>query len=199
MKSLTSAAPLVLALMVANCEDRLPAPPTAPTLIPSESSPAAKWVTWKLVTTVTSIGGPRINCFRPYDYGDVGTTLRDLPPLGITRSAESIRFLVPDGWWNDPYAYVGTVVGEDFTAASPSFDLSYACDGTPFARSPVVWRGQVSGRFSSNGSSLTAAEVWWWKFPTGNEVTVHIDWTATRQDDLLYQSQRGTARVAPPA
>jgi hypothetical protein len=73
---------------------------------------------------------------------------------------------------------VGSVVGQDFTPTSGSFDGYYTCAGSP--RSDWIWEGHVSGRFSSDGSSLTAREVWSYKFPTGDDVTVHIDWTATR-------------------
>lgn len=184
MKSLTAVAPLVLALLVAGCENRLPAPPTAPTtLIPSESSPAARPVGWNLTTTITSIAGSRGDCFSPVSSGGIGTPFHDHQfPLTITRSGESISLVVPDGW-SDPYRYVGIVVGEDFTAGG-RLAYSYTCSGSPPTRSDVVWEGHVSGRFSSDGYSLTAREVWSYKFPTGGEVTVHIDWTATRQDDL---------------
>ena len=59
---------------------------------------------------------------------------------------------------------------------------SYTCSGSPPTRSDVVWEGHVSGRFSSDGYSLTATEVWSYRFTTGEKITVHIDWTATRQD-----------------
>jgi hypothetical protein len=186
MKSLNAVAPLVLALLVAGCENRLPAPPTAPTLIPSETSPAATTVRWDLTSTITSITGSRGDCFSPVDWGTIGTPFHHyMFPLTITRSAESIRLVVPDGW-SDPYGYVGIVVGEDFTAGG-GFGYSYTCSGSPPTRSDVVWEGHVSGRFSSDGSSLTATEVWSYKFPNGDQVTVHMDWTATRQAERAYE------------
>ena len=184
MKSLTAVAPLVLALLVAGCgENRSTVTPTAPTLIPTraETSPAETPERWNLTMTVSSITGPRVNCFAPIGAGIVGTPVRD-QIMTINRAAESISFSVPDPWWYETptTSYVGVVVGEDFSAAAPgSYGGWVTCAGT---RTDLVWTGHVSGRFSPPGYSLTATEVWSYKFSTGDEVTVHIDWTATRQD-----------------
>jgi hypothetical protein len=87
--------------------------------------------------------------------------------------------VVPDGW-NDPYRYVGMVTGEDFIARG-GYDYSYTCSGALAVQADVSWEGQVSGRFSSDGNSLTATEIWSYGFGTGQKVTVHIHWTARRQ------------------
>jgi hypothetical protein len=182
MTLLTAVAAVFLALLAASCENRWSASPTAPTLIPSETSPAATTVRWNLTTTITSITGSRGDCFSPIYWGTIGTPFHHyMFPLTITRSAESISLVVPDGW-SDPYGYTGIVVGQDFTAGG-GYDYSYTCSGSPPTRSEVVWEGHVSGRFSSDGSSLTAKEVWSYRFPSREGVTVHIDWTATRQDE----------------
>ena len=190
MKLLTALATLVLALLTAGCgENRGTVTPTAPMLSPSESSPAATPERWSLTTTITSITGSRGDCFSPVSSGGIGTPFHDHQfPLTITRSAESISLVVPDGW-SDPYRYVGSVVGEDFTAGG-GFGYSYTCSGSPPTRSDVVWEGHVSGRFSSDGYSLTAREVWSYTFTTGERVTVHIDWTATRQELLAVRISR---------
>jgi nitrous oxide reductase accessory protein NosL len=65
MKFLTALATVVLALLVASCESRWDTTPRAPTLIPSQSSPAATPVRWNLTMTITSSSGPRVDCFAP--------------------------------------------------------------------------------------------------------------------------------------
>ena len=167
------------------CNSKSPTP-TAPTLMPSESAPAMTWVTWNLTTTVTSMTGRRADCFSPLGSRKIGTpTPGQL--MAANRSAESISFWVPDGW-NDPYSYVGILVGDDFTATGGGCCGSYTCAPAPM-RSDLAWEGRVSGRFSPNGYSLAATEVWVYKFPTGDEVAVHLDWTATRQDEWTYEPQ----------
>jgi hypothetical protein len=127
--------------------------------------------------TISSITG-RVHCFAPIGWGTVGTTVRD-QIMTISRAAESVSFSVPDPWWYlQPTSYAGVVVGEDFSADGGSSGGWVTCAGT---RLDLVWAGHVSGRFSPDRYSLTATEVWSYRFSTGDEVAVHIDWTATRQ------------------
>jgi hypothetical protein len=196
MKLSTALATLVLSPLVASCESRWTDPPTGPTLIPSESSAAATPERWNLTTTITSITGSRGDCFSPVYWGTIGTPFDHyMFPLTITRSAESISLVVPDGW-SDPYGYVGIVVGEDFTAGG-GYAYSYTCSGSPPTRSDVVWEGHVSGRFAADGNTLTATEVWSYEFPTGEKVTVSIEWTATRQSKWpLYEPEPPGSRAS---
>ena len=174
MKFLAAVAALVFALLVASCEDRSPALSTAPTEIPSVSPPVAAGESWNLTSSFTSITGPVV-CWAPRT--DIGTSAHT-PFMGIIRSADSIHLRVGYGWY-DPDTYVGTVAGQDFKAIGPSFDGYHACGPAQHH-----WRIEqhLSGRFSADGRSLTATEVWLYKLRDGGEVTYYIDWKATRTD-----------------
>jgi hypothetical protein len=167
---------VVSALLVAGCEDRLPALSTAPTELPSASRSVVTFGAedWNLTPIFTSFTGPVV-CWAPVT--NIGTAARNLF-LGISRSADSIRLRVSYGW-DDPETYVGTVVGQDFVAIGPSHNGYNVCGPTQHH-----WRieQRVSGRFSSDGRSLSASEVWLYKLPDGDEVTYYIDWKATRRD-----------------
>ena len=176
MKALATIAVVVSALLAAGCEDRLPTLSTAQTAIPlvSPSAPIGPGEVWNITATINSITGPVV-CWAPRT--DIGTTAHT-PTMAITRATDSIRLTVGYGWY-DPDTYVGTVVGSDFKALGPSYSGYNVCGTTQHH-----WRIEqhVSGRFSSNGRSLTATEVWLYKLPDGDEVAYYIDWTAARSD-----------------
>ena len=101
--------------------------------------------------------------------------------MTIERSGESIHLVVSDV--RDPtdrLEYKGTVVADVLTAALKSpYGVGYC--GEKGGR--VEFRGEiyVSGRFSGDGHALTAEEVVSLQLNSGETLSLHYDWGATRQ------------------
>ena len=177
MKSVGPVGAAALGLLLTGCESRSANVPTAPMLVPSPSTPTVRREIWDLTTTVTSVTGPHVECSAPTrGYADPGIEVRR--GLSINRSGESITMFVPDPWF-DGDRYAGVIAGDDFTATS-SFSGHHICHGPVPTRTDFDWEGRVSGRFTLPGYSLVATEVWSYRFKTGEEVIVRINWTAVR-------------------
>lgn len=168
-------------LLVAGCGSGSSVPPTAPT---STASPApvpprpdpglVAGERWNLTTTLTSLSGPEV-CWAPRT--NIGRSIDWL--MAIQRSGQSIHLLYDvRNYPSDHVEHVGTVVANDFTASSESWPGSFMCGE---ARSDYRFEANVSGRFSADGRTLTAAEVWSYRLTSGETVSFHFDWNATKQ------------------
>lgn len=172
MKKLTILPLAVLGLTyaLAGCEQSpngLPAPPVAPTVTGPESPVAGE--RWNLTGTYTGHTGPAA-CIQPFD-GNTGQPENSV--VVIRRSGESITVLTEHNH------YVGMVVGEDFSAAdSDDSGATWQC-GAEQLRYRID--GQVSGRFSGDGRSLTGKETASFRLESGETITRQWDWSATRQ------------------
>jgi hypothetical protein len=99
--------------------------------------------------------------------------------MAIQRSGGSIH-LVYDVR-NFPFVevnHVGKVVAQDVVAASEGWTGAHACDG---ARYEFRFEADMVGRFSADGSILTAKEVWSYRLASGKTVSMHFDWSAIPQ------------------
>ena len=174
---------LSLGLLLTGCESRssaLPAAPSGPPLRAPDSptaGPAQIAVAgerWNLTTTLTSLEGPEV-CWAPRT--NVGTSVQWL--MAIQRDGTSIHLLYDvRNWPTDAVEHFGTVEGDTFEAASRSWTTSLLCGA---ARSEYQFEAHVSGRFSADGRSLTATEVWSYRPTSGATIRFHFDWTATQQ------------------
>jgi hypothetical protein len=174
MTKLTMPALAVLGLTyaLAGCDTRspdgLPAPPVAPTVRPEPASPVAG-ERWNLTGTYAGHTGPA-ECIQPFD-GNVRPPENSV--LVIYRSGESITLVT------DHNRYVGLLVAENFSASdSDDSGASWQCGA---AQIRYRLEGQVSGRFSADGRTLTGKEFALARLASGETVTRQWDWSATRQ------------------
>jgi len=142
--------------------------PTEPKAVAATPAPPVVNAVWSVTQKVVSVSGPE-NC------------LQGLPVPGqsyqgvfqLRKSGDSIAFIFPfdiDSFFID---YAGTVAETAFTASYPGY----------FAPSCVNYRAtqSLSGRFSEDGSHLTANEVWNWTFDSGEVKTFTFEWSASRR------------------
>lgn len=155
--------------------------PTAPSATPTVAGER-----WNLTATLRSFTGPEACVgFRPHTY--VGQSSYWL--MAIERSGESIHLVVSDV--GDPtycaeapdercdrYEYEGTVVADVLTAAVKSLSGATFCGGSRF---DFRAEHHVSGRFSGDGRALTAEQVQSLQLSSGETLSLHYDWSATRQ------------------
>ncbi len=135
-----------------------------------ERVPGARWL---LTTTLTSISGPTgVFCGRrPVDIGNSITWL-----MALQRSGQFISFDYDvRNWPTDDEQLVGTVIGNDFTAAMTQ-DIT-PLTGPCFPRLYGRFAASASGPFE-NASSLVGEEVWSYRLTSGEWVSLHFDWHA---------------------
>jgi hypothetical protein len=148
-------------------------PPPAGATPRSDPGLAVPGERWNLTVTLTSVSGPQVCFLRQLA---LGTSHQEL--MAVQRSGQSIA-LVHDllNWPTDDVELAGTVMGNDFTATSgwgPGFQ---PCGGEVF----YSFEASASGRFSADGRSLTAEEVWSYRLPSGDTTSLHFAWSATPQ------------------
>jgi hypothetical protein len=167
-------APLGTPVTVAFTTGTASAPPPPPLALPGDPGlsalPGERWI---LITKLASVTGPVC-----VDWPlAIGTSHQEL--MAVQRSGQSIA-LVHDllNWPTDDVPLVGTITGNDFTATTATAPGSMLCSG---AQVSLGFEASVSGRFSADGRSLTAEEVWSYRRPSGDTFSLHFTWSATPQ------------------
>ena len=171
---------LVLAQGLAGCDSHSSVLPTAPTFTPSPAAPPpVAGERWNLTTTLRSATATN-GCVldTSLNYLQVGSSSESL--MTIERSGESIHLVVDPT--DDRLEYDGSVVADVLTVikSEHGFTSSGWC-GEKGGR--VEFRGEIyiSGRFSGDGHALTAEEVVTSQLNSGETLSFHYDWSATRQ------------------
>lgn len=183
MKTRAGIVAVVLLQLLAACDKASPVtpgpPPPSPPPPVSTAPPAANGEKWTLMTALTSIAGPR-ECVAAGTYDptiDVSESL-----LTIERSGDSMH-LVTSSLRNpaDAYEYIATVAGTDFSGSGTTTPSGYFTCG-PLGRDDVSGgEDHLAGRFSADGNTLTADQELVLQATSGNVITYHFAWTATRQ------------------
>lgn len=177
MRVLLSVLTLALALTGYGCDaDRGPStpisptppvvvPPTTPTPGPAPNHPGDLW---SLTTTVVSLEGSA--CFWPHPVGKtfVNST------LSVERNEPQVRFVYDVNNVHDNLSFVGTVNEHSFAAASGTYSSGWQCAPHVTISSSVV------GTFSSDDRTLTGLERLTYRVVGGNELTITLEWNATR-------------------
>ena len=173
----TRSAAFVITLALGACgsdsaSPTAPTPPAATALRPDP--PQVPGDRWNLTTIQTAVTGPaRKVCWRNLD----GTRINWL--MAVQRSGESVNFLYDvNNWPSDHVEHKGSITGEHFIANSEAWTGGFPCGGTQVE---FVFQAEVSGRFSANGQSLTATEVWIYQLSSGEAVRISFDWVANRR------------------
>jgi hypothetical protein len=185
MRTLTGIVAVLLIQLVAACDKPSPvAPgPPAPPLAPAPAAPpAVNGEKWDLATAITSITGPK-ECVAAGTYDPAIDVSHSL--LTIERSGDSMHLITSSiGNPADAYEYTVIVAGTDFSgsgATIPSGYLGYFMCGQ--SGRDYVYRGEayLGGRFSADEKTLTADQELVFQLTSGNVITYHFAWTATRQ------------------
>jgi hypothetical protein len=101
--------------------------------------------------------------------------------MTIERSGESIHLVVSDV--RDPtyrFEYEGTVVADVVTMAIKNPAPAGWC-GERGGRVEFSAESHVTGRFSEDGHALTAEQVDFLRFNSGETLSLQFDWRATEQ------------------
>jgi hypothetical protein len=166
----------VLALAVATfegCDNGsrvFPAPSKSPAA-PTPTLPTVPIEIWDLTTVETAVTGPD-NCFTQQQLA-AGIPRSGSWALAVTRRGNVVTFeYAPD------LQETGPLEANQFTAQSASARMSSpSCpDGTVLSG---TFDATVTGRFSDDGTHLTAKETWVYRFRSG-EITLSMDWSADR-------------------
>lgn len=140
-------------------------PPAAkPAVTPTPAGPSAA-TQWDLTSEVVGDTGPDF-CIWTAKVGMIfhGT-------YTITRNGSSLSFVPADTI--DWESYQATIQGTSFAASNPTTGGFPSC--TNYGQS-----SSLSGSFSTDGSRLTATEIWTFT-PESGQKAVTFQWTATRR------------------
>ncbi len=133
---------------------------------------------WDLTTVLTAVTGPD-NCFTQQQLR--GGIPRSIAwQLEVTRTGNAVTFDYDvRNYPSDNVRQTGTVDGNAFTARSVPWPISFppCADGTVLSGS---FDASVTGRFSDDGTHLTAKELWSYRFSSG-EITFFIEWSADQR------------------
>jgi|KBSSwiS6_1023812.scaffolds.fasta_scaffold01624_6 hypothetical protein len=181
MRTLTGITAILLVQLFAGCDKTSPAaptpmPPAAPA--PAPAVPAASGEKWSLTTTITSVTGPAACVRGPVSKLPIVSNWL----LTVERSGDSLRLLasgVSDP--SDSYEYNATVAGPEFSGTGTP-DSGYVVCGESVS-DQLSYRGADSlvGRFSADRNTLTADEELMLQLSSGDVVTYHTEWRATKR------------------
>ena len=185
MRTLTGIVAVLLIQLLAACNSPspvAPGPPASPLAPAPPAPPAINGEKWDLTTAIASIAGPR-ECVAAGAYDPTIDVSHSL--LTIERSGDSMHLItssIPNP--ADAYEYTVIVAGTNFSgsgATIPSEYLGYFTCGQ--SGRDYVGRGEarLAGRFSADGKTLTADQELVFLLMSGNVITYHFAWTATRQ------------------
>ena len=154
----------VAALLLPGCNESSPTEPktATPTPVPTP-------IFWdNTVHLIAKTTGPD-NCLG--EGGNVGQVFQTT--FALVRTGNVVTFIPPDPV--DDYTYSGTVDGANFTATSGTVDAKFLpCGHGRFVPT-------LSGRFSEDGSHLTATEVLSSTFDSGQVWAYTYTWSASRR------------------
>jgi hypothetical protein len=159
---------------VAGCSGGLSQLPAAPTSVASPTIPLAVPATsaqerWNLTRTFTGHSGSE-GCTLALD--EINRVASDSVLL-IQRSDESMRFFTADH-----NTYIGTAAGHEFSATETEAGPTLQCGE---AQLRFRTEARVSGRFASDGRSLTGTETSVFLLESGRTIARHWDWQARRE------------------
>ena len=175
-------AALVSAAILAGCSDAsvtsstpsvvVPIPgPTSPSL-PVPPTSAQSW-RGDLTSVLTAVSGPE-NCFTREQLR-LGVPRTVAWALQVLRTGTTVSFS-----YSDDYPETGMLNGNDFSARSVTFPISFpSCPDGPVLSGTAYT--SVTGRFSDDGKHLTAHEAWTYEFTSG-QVIMLFDWSADSPD-----------------
>ena len=160
---------VVLALTSATgCSGDLSQLPAAPTSVASAVLGTAAQERWNLTRTFTGHTGSE-GCNLALDT--IGR-VADEAVLVVERSATSMRLFT-----TDHNTYVGTVAGNEFLVTEREAGPTLQCGE---AQLSFRTEARVSGRFASDGRSLTGTETSVFILESGKTITRQWDWQAKR-------------------
>jgi hypothetical protein len=155
-----------------------PATSTAPTPVP----PTLEGERWNLTMTYTSVSGP-VECLSDTRGVTSGRHItvggRSNFLLTVERSGDDIRLAFYDyGFYANPYErYTGGLEASGLFLASSVTPWAMECGGVRYV---YKTDGSLEGRFSDDGSTLIADELFSAQSASGTRVTFRYQWTATR-------------------
>jgi hypothetical protein len=180
MRTLTGMVAVLLMQLLAACDNPSPVAPRPPAspLAPA-APPAVNGEKWDLTTAITSIAGPK-ECVAAGTYDPAIAVSHSL--LTIERSGDSMHLItssIPNP--ADAFEYTVIVAGTDFSGSGATMPSGYFSCGQ--SGRDYVYRGEdhLAGRFSADGKTLTADDELVFQLVSGNVITYHFAWTATRQ------------------
>jgi hypothetical protein len=107
-----------------------------------------------------------------------GVVFSDLE-MTVTRSSGAI--ILDSPWF---VIYSGTTTGEEFTARQrdplEGLPAGFDCSGTRIIQLPGV--SNLSGRFATDGQTMSGTELNVYPLNTGETVTYQWNWQATRRN-----------------
>ena len=176
---------ILLAVALASCNSHSSVLPTAPSStspqVPARGPIAGE--RWNLTTTLTSATGPE-GCVLDLAGSDLSIGQSSDWQMAVERSGESIHLVVYEA--DDPsdrFDYQGTAVAGVLTILSSftGFTRSGWCGGERGGQVAFRTKLEISGRFSSDGHTLTAREVVSSEHSSGGTFIFRYDWNATQQ------------------
>jgi hypothetical protein len=148
--------------------------PSAPTPVPAPPSTLTSSEYWILTTTLTDVTGRSVCPAWPIQIGRQVEWLMD-----VRRGANEVTLLYDvRNFPTDHLALVGTLNGENFEAAT-AYSSYMPCGGT---RLDYDFESRVVGKFSPDGTGMTARETWSYRVPSGDAFVYYFDWVGRAPD-----------------
>jgi hypothetical protein len=182
-KTLAGIVAVLLLQLMAACDKASPVAPAPPPPSPpppvSTAPHAVNGEKWNLLTALTSIAGPR-ECVAAGTYDPAIDVSQSL--LTIERSGDSMH-LIASSIRNpaDAYEYTVTVAGADFSGSGTTIESGYYTCGQSGRDYVSSGEDHLTGHLAADGNMLTADQELVFQLTSGNIVTYHFAWTATRQ------------------
>jgi hypothetical protein len=161
MRTLAPAIVLLSTLLTGGCAEE---PWTAPSDL---ATPVIE--NWRVTATLATVTGPRA-CFDGRDQ--LGTSTRVF--LFVRREGSTIDLVHEPGGWDLELA--GTMSGDGFTASGGWPLAPAACDVSMH----YAFEMHVSGRFSADGSTMTATETSTYRLSDGRTIVQTSNWVGVR-------------------
>jgi hypothetical protein len=164
---------VVYACTLAGCDSSSAKLSTAPSVavLPTTTPPlpSAPQELWNVTVTYAGHTGPAA-CLPPFDASVVQMPVTGV--IGMLRSGGSITVVTEHD------QYIGAVVVNEYSATD-SDGGTWQCGA---ARLTFRSEGHVSGRFSTDGRSLTGEEGVVFRLESGETITRRWDWKGTRKE-----------------
>jgi hypothetical protein len=164
---------VVLASTLGGCDSSSAKLPTVPSVaVPPTTTPPLPSVPpelWSVTVTYAGHTGPAA-CLPPFDGNVVQTPITGV--IGMFRSGTSLTVVTEHD------QYKGAVVADGYSATD-SDGGTWQCGA---ARLTFRSEGFVSGRFSTDGRSLTGEEGVVFRLESGETITRRWDWKGTRKE-----------------
>ena len=163
---------VVLSYTLAGCDSSGAKLSTAPSVSVAATTtplPSVPRELWSMTVTYAGHSGPAA-CLPPFDGNVVQTPITGV--IGMLRSEASITVVTEHD------EYMGTVVANEYSATD-SDGGTWQCGA---ARLAFRSEGHVSGRFSTDGRSLTGEEGVVFRLESGETITRRWEWKGTRKE-----------------